>query len=435
MKNAPERLLIIGYVWPEPNSSAAGTRMMQLIQSFLKQGYEICFASPAKPGEHQFDLSSIGVQEQEIQLNDARFDAFLTQFSPGLVIFDRFMMEEQFGWRVAKHCPEAIRILNTEDLHSLREARHQQLKQALKEGKLNPQLQAPNAQDSTTLFDKMSQQDLTIREVSAIWRCDLTLMISAVETHLLEQQFGLSQSLLFTLPFKYETPALPSQSFEQRQHFVCIGNFRHAPNWDAVLTLKQLWPTIRQAVPDAQLHIYGAYPPKKATELNQPKQGFLVKGWAQDALEVISSARVMLAPIRFGAGIKGKLAEAMLCGTPSVTTPLGAESMCSSPEEWNGRITETADAFIAAAIELYQNAALWQAAQAKGYRLFETQYRQNPIEYSDFFIRLQHLKQNLAQERQANFTGQMLRHHLHKSTQYMAQWIEAKNRLIHEQAP
>lgn len=423
------RLLIIGYVWPEPNSSAAGTRMMQLIHTFLAHGYDICFASPANKGEHQVDLTQLGIREQPIVLNDASFDVFLSQFLPGRVIFDRFMMEEQFGWRVEKHCPTAIRVLNTEDLHSLRDARHVQLKQAVKDGTLGEALQATHAQNPTTLFELMSQQDMAVREIAAIWRSDLTLMISAFETQLLQDAFGLPKQILHTLPFMYEPKTTPQPSFAQRQHFVCIGNFRHAPNWDAVLMLKQLWPAIRQALPHAQLHIYGAYPPKKATELHNIKQGFLVKGWAEDALTVIGNAKVMLAPIRFGAGIKGKLAEAMLCGTPSVTTALGAESMCEDTADWNGYITQTASEFVAKAIELYHDETQWKAAQTKGNQLFEQNYAQGEKHQDELLNRLEILQNQLQTERQTNFTGQMLRHHHHKSTQYMAQWIEAKNKL------
>ncbi|BBP43159.1 glycosyltransferase [Thiosulfativibrio zosterae] len=431
-----EKVLIIGYVWPEPNSSAAGTRMMQLIHSLQAQACEICFASPAKPGEHQFDLHSLGIQQQEILLNDSSFDDFLRQFQPGLVIFDRFMMEEQFGWRVEKHCPNALRILNTEDLHSLREVRQQMLKDAVKEDALGHHLQPALCQDSMTLFNKMSGSDLAIREISAILRCDLTLMISAFETNLLQTAFNLAPQLLFTLPFIYPDASPNSKpSFENRQHFICIGNFRHAPNWDAVLTLKHIWPQIRQALPNAELHIYGAYPPKKATELHNAKQGFYVKGWADDALTVVKSAKVMLAPLRFGAGIKGKLAEAMLCGTPSVTTPLGAESMCQSIEEWNGAVVDSLDAFVEQAIALYQNPEIWQAAQLKGDALFEAQFAKKSFYEQALFERIQVLQNHLTEERKRNFTGKMLRHHLHKSTQYMAQWIEAKNKLPPAQTP
>ena len=107
----PTRVLIIGYVWPEPRSSAAGGHMMQIIESFLQQGWHITFSSPAGIGEHKADLATLGIDEVSIALNNSSFDTFITELAPDIVLFDRFMMEEQFGWRVEKHCPQALRVL------------------------------------------------------------------------------------------------------------------------------------------------------------------------------------------------------------------------------------------------------------------------------------------------------------------------------------
>lgn len=123
-----KRLLILGFVWPEPNSSAAGGRMMQLISMFQKQGLAITFASPAQDSEYMESLIDFGVEKVSIELNNTSFDLFVNELQPDLVLFDRFMMEEQFGWRVAENCPKAIRILDTEDLHCLRLARQNAFK-------------------------------------------------------------------------------------------------------------------------------------------------------------------------------------------------------------------------------------------------------------------------------------------------------------------
>src|SRR6218665_419081 len=117
----PNSLLVIGYVWPEPRSSAAGGHMMQLLDCFLQRGWQITFATPAKEGEHKADLAALGIGEQAIELNNASFDTFVHALNPAVVLFDRFMMEEQFGWRVEQQCPQALRVLETSDLQSLRD--------------------------------------------------------------------------------------------------------------------------------------------------------------------------------------------------------------------------------------------------------------------------------------------------------------------------
>ena len=423
----PTRVLIIGYVWPEPRSSAAGGHMMQIIESFLQRGWHITFSSPAGIGEHKADLASLGIDEVGIELNNSSFDTFISQLTPDIVLFDRFMMEEQFGWRVEKHCPAALRVLETSDLQSLRDARQQQLKARLKSSAdLDDfsNLFAPARRDT---FEQMANTDLAQREIAAIYRCDLSLMISEYEIDLLVEHFNVPRALLHWCPLMVDSVPATFVPFEQRQHFLSIGNFRHAPNWDAVLWMKTtVWPLIRQQLPGAQLHVYGAYTPPKATALHNPAQGFHVLNWAEDALEVMSHARICMAPLRFGAGIKGKIADAMLCGTPNVTTPVGAEGM-HGDLPWAGAIEQSATAIATAAVHLYQNAEAWHQAQQHGQTLLAQRYLQ--ASHGPALVEcIERCRTGLEQHRRNNFTGAMLRHHQHKSTQYMAQWIEAKNR-------
>jgi len=97
-----KRLLIIGYVWPEPKSSAAGGRMLELIELFLSQNWQVVFASAAALSEHRADLPSLGVQEKSIELNNASFNEFIAELKPDAVLFDRFFTEEQFGKETIK---------------------------------------------------------------------------------------------------------------------------------------------------------------------------------------------------------------------------------------------------------------------------------------------------------------------------------------------
>ena len=414
------KLLVLGYVWPEPNSSAAGSHMLSLLTLFVKQGWHVTFASPALQGEHKVDLTALGIDQQNVVLNCSSFDDFICELIPEMVLFDRFMLEEQFGWRVAKHCPNALRILDTEDLHSLRHARHQALKQ------------------NRPLTKTDLNSDVAKREIAAIFRCDLSLIISDYELELLKNHYSVPEHILLHCPFMLDlqnfTPS--KNSYSDRQHFISIGNFRHEPNWDAVLFLKQsIWPLIRKQLPQAELHIYGAYPPPKATQLHNAKQGFLVKGWAEDAKHVMQQAKVCLAPLRFGAGIKGKLAEAMWCGTPNVTTNVGIEGMTMGLE-WSGLTTDlsalhnsedSASNFAKNAVQLYQEEVLWTQKQHQGYQLIKANFAKDEIQ-AKLIARIRGIQNELNTHRADNFIGQMLQHHQLKSTQYMAQWIEAKNR-------
>ncbi|WP_282131924.1 glycosyltransferase [Pseudoalteromonas aliena] len=407
-----KKVLVIGYVWPEPNSSAAGTHMMSLLNAFRAQNWDVEFATPALRTEHMVNLDDFGITSQSIALNCDSFNEYVKAYNPDIVMFDRFMMEEQFGWRVDKHCPHAIKILDTEDLQCLRNARHEAFK----------------GEREFSTSDLHS--DIAKREIAAILRCDLSLIISSYEMSLLHSVFKVEPSLLHHLPFMVDLSALPTstKTFEQRQHFMTIGNFRHAPNWDAVLYLQKIWPLIRKQLPKAELHIYGSYPPPKATALNNPKTGFLIKGWADNAFEVMQSARVCLAPLRFGAGIKGKLLEAMIMQTPSVTTNIGAEGM-HNELPWPGKIANTADDFADAAVEMYNNQSDFEQAQQDGNTLLNTLYNKAQLSVA-LIQKVDSISSDLSAHREKNFTGQMLKHHTMRSTQYMSQWIAEKNKKL-----
>src|SRR5690554_5041151 len=121
MKN----MLIIGHTFPEPSTTAAGSRMMQLIELFQQEGHQITFASTAAISERSANLEKLDVSTKKIRLNDPSFDGFIKKLDPGIVIFDRYITEEQFGWRVTENCPKALKILDTEDLHFLRKSREE----------------------------------------------------------------------------------------------------------------------------------------------------------------------------------------------------------------------------------------------------------------------------------------------------------------------
>ncbi|GAB1857373.1 glycosyltransferase family 4 protein [Flavobacteriaceae bacterium MHTCC 0001] len=406
-------LLIIGYVWPEPKSSAAGSRMLQLINAFISNDYHVTFASPCAKTENAFDLASIGVYQEIIELNSPSFNKFLERLNPNVVMFDRFMMEEQFGWRVAETCPNAIRILDTEDLHFLRKGRHQ----AFKDGKL---------------FDKSYlHSDVAKREIASIYRCDLSLIISKAEIKILKEDFKIDDALLLYLPFMLneilEEAILKLPKFKAREHFVTIGNFLHEPNYNAVLYLKEtIWPLIRKQLPKAKLHIYGAYVSEKVHQLHNDAQGFLVKGFAEDVNHIMQNAKVCLAPIRFGAGLKGKLVDAMQNGTPMVTTAIGAEGMVT-PILASGCIEDSPEDFAKIAVKLYVEETLWNEKHTNSTHSVMQFFDKK--KYQGLFLnRVDVTIKNLKAIRTNNFTGQLLMHHTLQSTKYLSKWIEAKQK-------
>lgn len=407
------KILIIGLVWPEPNSSAAGTRMLQLIDLFLEREYEVTFACAATKSEFSFPLESKCVNEVEIRLNDESFNGFIKELNPNVVMFDRYMVEEQYGWRVAQECPNAMRVLDTEDLHFLRYARQEAHKKGIE------------------FSYELLFSDYAKREIAAILRCDTTLVISQEEKDILIQHFNINPSLVYYLPFLEEeideNKVNAWKSFDEREHLMFIGNFIHEPNWNCVQVLKnRIWPLLRKELPKVEMHIYGAYPTQKVLQLNNPKERFFIKGRANNAKETMEKYKVLVAPIQFGAGVKGKFVDAMQTGTPNVTTLVGAEAM-QDGLSWNGFIADSDEDFVTKVVTLYKNKPIWDFAQKNGIELLNSNY--NRVKFkAAFFEYFDAIEKYLTLHRQQNFFGQILQHHTNQSTKYMSLWIEQKNK-------
>lgn len=398
-----------------PTASAAGKRMLYLLESFINAGFETVFACSQEKNEYAFDLTKIGIRVEKIILNDDSFNDWIISENPAIVVFDRFICEEQFGWRVAKYTPDALRILDTEDLHCLRKVREKCLK------------------NNDFSNGKLLESNHTKREIASIYRCDLSLIISPFEMEILDRVIGIPKNILYHLPLVLNDVAITNSkntlSFKERTDFVSIGGFLHPPNQDMVQQLKIIWKNIRKKISDANLCIYGAYTPKNIMQLHNEKEGFLVKGWAKDVSKILRSAKILLAPIRFGAGVKGKIFDAMLHGLPSVTTKIGAEGIATE-KTFAGKIASTAENFTDYAVELYKNKKAWENAQSKIAPILE-RYRASK-HTSLFLAHLTKLKQTQKQHRSKNFIGAMLQHHSLQSHKYLSKWIMEKKKITNE---
>ena len=385
--------------------------MLQLIEYFQAQGSKIVFGTTAHQNDNSIDLELLGVEVHKLRLNDTSFDELLLEIDPSIVLFDRYITEEQFGWRVAEKLPKAVRVLDTEDLHCLRKVREKQYKL-----------------EETFKPSDLLSEEITKREIASILRSDVSLIISKFEMNLLTETFQISSSILLYLPFLLgkSIEALTVPEFDKRRDFISIGNFLHAPNLDSVITLKKsIWPKIKAHLPEANLHIYGAYPTQQVKDFHKPKDGFFVHGFVENQHEVLRNARVILAPLSFGAGLKGKFLDGMLNGCPSVTTSIGIEGY-SEVENWCGAVSNDWDEFASKAVELYRNDSNWKKAQKKGFKLL--QQFDKTVHESEFTAKLDAISTVLESHRNQNFMGSLLLHHRLKSTKYLSKWIEEKNK-------
>lgn len=403
-------MLVIGHQWPEPDATAAGERMLWLLEGFLRKGYQITFASTSAPGTYEADLESLGIEKVSIQLNSASFDRFITTRRFSLVLFDRFLTEEQFSWRVRECLPKALLLLDTEDLHSLRHSRGE----AVRQGK------------AWSTSDWL-QDPLFYREVASMFRADLNLIISNREMELLTEQIPLLKDKLLYLPFGIiSRNNLEGPEFQRRSDFVFIGNGKHRPNLDAISQLKsEIWPLIRRLLPKEKIRIYGAYLPQSILQFHAPFEGFEVKGWAPDLQAVLSKARVQLAPLRYGAGIKGKILKAAQNGLPTMGTAFGFEGILTVSEAMCFT-ADTPDDFAKKSAHLYQDEPTW----TKALSLQKEAAKEHLCASFDTLSK----QVELLQEGAGVISGEtqilenLLRNEAFGRVRYLSRWIEAKEK-------
>jgi hypothetical protein len=391
---------------------------------------------------------------------------------PTMIMFDRFYNEEAYSFHFHQHCPNAVLVLDLQDLHCLRHGRQQCIVSSSM-GTINNNVDDDPFQclDAVMTFQPSVQQDARfLRELASCHRCDLILVCSPVEYHLLVHQFHISPTKLCLASFWVndddddddgstdEENTTDSALFDKTCDFVFVGGFRHDPNRDAVQVLQDyIWPRLRQELPTANLFIYGAYRDtnnnnNKSGKMRHrrslsPSDGWHLMDYTPSLDNVFDKKRVSLAPLRFGAGIKGKIVDSWKYGIPVVTTPVGTEGMtgqyyCHEKREidpdttfavdtyksdWGGMEASTLEGFCQAAVALYTSPTLWNACRKHGKTLLSRLY---PLQqWHAVEMALQEAVNNIVSRRKDDVLRAMTWHQALRSTEYFSKWIESCTRL------
>ncbi|KAF1331607.1 Glycosyl transferase group 1, partial [Globisporangium splendens] len=431
-----KKVILTGSVWPERTSSAAGVRSSDLIEILQAHGFQVLCVSPSRVNEHTEKLAiEHNVQCVQADANTDTFQNLLLETSPQVVIFDRFIAEEMYGWQAKKYAPDAVRVLDLQDVHFVRKAREFLVKKQ--------NVLFPETLDGYHLnVDPVEKQ--VIRELASIHRSDLTLYVSNFERDLLVNRFQIHGDALYCCDFFYpETDPSTFKGFAERKDIAFIGSFKHPPNVDAIEWMKQsILSEFRQQAKMAnpsnvpEIHIYGSYGnTARYAKLADPAQGFRLMGFAPDVHDTLHQYRLTVAPLRFGAGIKGKVADSWHVGTPCVSTSIGAEGMeaqasqgSSAASQWGGIIADEPAAFARAMATLYADEPQWRAAQAAGAAICNARYnkRRNA---SALMQRLEHALVHKQSLRGDNWMGKILWSEKYRATEYMSRFIRAKNSL------
>ncbi len=270
--------------------------------------------------------------EQYIAQNGYRFD---------FVVLSRADAASGTIDLIKEFAPHARIIFNTIDLHFVRFLRAAQL----------------SGIEEDFAYARKAQE----AEISVMRKADCTLVVSDTEKKLLAQL--IPDAFVEVVPFPadiYES----SQTFVERRDIVFLGGFMHKPNIDAVLFFaREIWPLISSTVPEARFIIGGADAPKEICDL--ASDTILVKGFVEDLAQFFETAKLSVAPLRFGAGIKGKILTSLGYGVPCVATSIASEGI-GLVDGVNVLLANTPKEFAAAVIKAYTSSELWSSLSKNG---------------------------------------------------------------------
>jgi O-antigen biosynthesis protein len=302
-----KRALFIDDVVPTPDQDAGSNAALQHIRSLIRLGYKVTFIpadNMAQISPYTEALQAIGVEclyhpfywsvEEFLRKNQRPID---------VVYLHRFTNGTKYAGMLRRHLPKARILYNVADLHHLRmerEARH-------------------------TADDALAQRAADVRqiELAVIQSVDATIVHSSVEQGLLSQ--ATPQAHVHVVPWTYDLRPVKA-TVEQRRGIVFVGGYRHTPNVDAARWLvEEIMPLVWKSVPDVQVSLVGSHITDEVRRLAGPRVWTM--GYVPDVQVMYEQCLLSVAPLRYGAGVKGKVLEAFAAGLPCVMTPCAAEGI------------------------------------------------------------------------------------------------------------
>jgi O-antigen biosynthesis protein len=342
------QVLVIDHRLPTADRDSGSFRIMELIRAILRRGHHVTFIpdNMAVFSPYLEELQRVGVQVVHPPFYSS-VEEYLKQHGHefNLAILCRADVAGRHMDTVRRNAPQARIVFDTVDLCFVREERQARIGE-------DPNLGA--------LVASRKEQELRLARTA-----DRTLVVSPIEKAVLEAECGHEiqvRILSNILPIPENNPS----GYEHRRDILFIGGFDHAPNIDAVLFFAQeIFPRIQRRIPEAVFQVIGPYPTPEISRLNSPSVQIL--GFVPEVKPIFDRAKVSVAPLRFGAGVKGKVNQSMSFGVPTVVTSIAAEGMYLTHAE-NAMIADDPQPFADAVIALYTSPGLWQKVSRNGLR-------------------------------------------------------------------
>ena len=346
-RNFNQRVLLIDKCTPSPDRDAGSVVLLNLMLMLRHLGYQptfipddnYAFVEPYTPLSQSLGIECLYAPHvknvrQHVKKQGQRYD---------LVILFRPDLTTTHLDTIRKYCPKAKIIYYPHDLHFVRMTREGSL--------LNKKHLLKYAEKSRAIeFDNTKKSDCTI-------------VVSTNERDQLRSYLPESRIDFLPLVFSEKSECQKMPCFGKTD-MVFIGNFNHTPNADAVRWFaKDILPLITRQLPDARFHIVGANPPRDISELSS--ESIIIHGFVHDLDALLGTMSLSVVPLRFGAGMKGKVGSALRCGLPVVSTSIGCEGMCLSTGE-GAIIADNSDSFADAVIKALSSQGLWNELSERG---------------------------------------------------------------------
>jgi GT2 family glycosyltransferase len=342
---AKRRVLVLDHCTPTPNQDAGSVTVFNLLLLLREMDFQVTFIPENNflyMPEYTTALQRVGIEvlyapfvtsvEAHLKECGDRYDLALL-FRPAVV--------ERNIEVLRQYCPKAKVLFHTVDLHFLRMQREAEL-----------------------LNDKTKRKQAAVmqqREFAAIRAADATIVHSTAELELLRPEFPNEKISVFPLILDVK---VTNRGFIDRRDIVFVGGYQHTPNIDAVqFFVSEIMPLLRQKLPGVRLYVVGSKPPAEIEKLSC--EDVIITGFVENLNPLLEKMRVSVAPLRYGAGIKGKIGSAMAVGLPVVATSLAVEGMSLTNGE-NILVADGAEAFASTVVRLYEDEALWSKLSTAG---------------------------------------------------------------------
>ena len=343
------RQLLIVEAWlPRPDRDSGSLRLLNLMRLLREEGADVCLVALEEGDAASAEAAAEPLRREGIEVWHGRqlgaLPAWLRRCGPrfAVAMACRCFLAHDVLPLLRRFAPQARAVFDTVDLHHIRERRGAEL-----------------AGDRALL---RAAERTRVQELAAVAAADITLVVSDSERALLAEAAPDARIALIS---NLHRVSGPGRGFDERRDLLFVGGFRHPPNTDAVRwCIDAIMPRIRAALPDATLHCIGADPPDDLRALDG-QNGVRIHGHVPDLTPWLDGARIALAPLRYGAGVKGKINQSMAHGLPVVATACAVEAMHLRDGE-DVLVADEPDAFADAVVRLYRERELWERLAANG---------------------------------------------------------------------